>query len=346
MTAILEIKQPGFLTSVQDLGRFGFQAFGVPVSGALDTRSLRLANALVGNPQNAAGLEIRLFGPTIEVKDAAVRVALVGTSTPIEIVEPTPRFVPSGQSVRLECGTIFRVSTLADSSTCYLAVEGGFNLTPSLGSFSTYLPAKLGGKSGDNLSHGDLIEVNSIKLHDKGEQCLPRELSLNVSAPIRVVLGPQDDYFTDRAIAEFLSTHFTVSNTSNRMGLRLAGPALSHSKGYNIPSDGICAGSIQVPGDGLPIVLLADRQTTGGYPKIATVISTDLPRLGRLMPGQEIQFESIKTSDAEELARREEKNLKSMVSGLTRVSASSAEIEQRLFRENLISGVWGYSKEN
>ncbi len=181
-------------------------------------------------------------------------------------------------------------------------VEGGFDITPVLGSLSTYTRGGIGGIEGRALKAGDAIPLRLPAAPEREEQMLP---SLDLAPPkrFRVILGPQDDYFTEAGIATLLGATYTVTPATDRMGMRLDGPKLEHAKGYNIVSDGIAPGSIQVPGNGLPIVLLADRQTTGGYPKIATVISADLPALGRLVPGSKMAFEAVDIEAAEAAAR-------------------------------------------
>lgn len=329
------------MTAVQDLGRFGSQSLGVPVSGALDTDALRLANVMVGNDPSAAALEIRMMGPTIRVEAGQVRVALVGTKTPIEVLGGTAAIIPAGHSVILATETVFRVGAVKDSGVCYLAVEGSFAITPELGSLSTYLPGKMGGVEGRPLMKGDVLPVAGDRPVVGSERRINQGFCINDDDPIRVVLGPQDDWFTASSLQTFLNTDFIVSPKSNRMGMHLDGAVLEHAKGYNIASDGIVAGSIQVPGNGSPIILLADRQTTGGYPKIASVISADLPRLGRKLPGQTIRFSAVDVPEAEALRREAETRFWKVVNALEDVQPSLDSFDARLIRENLISGVVG-----
>ncbi len=318
MTARLIVDHPGLMTTVQDMGRFGTQALGVPVSGALDIDALRLANALVGNPPNAAALEIRMVGPTLQVTGGPARVALTGTQVPIEIISETATTIPAGQSALLSPGTRFRIGATRDTGVCYLGVQGSFAIVPELGSLSTYLPGKMGGVQGRALVKGDALPIGGDLPTTGAERRSDQSVLANVG-PVRVILGPQDDYFTPPALRTFLTSRYKVTARSNRMGLQLDGATLSHARGYNIASDGIVAGSIQVTGTGQPIILLADRQTTGGYPKIATVISADLPRLGRMTAGQTINFTPISVEDAETLRRIKEEQFQHALEALETV---------------------------
>ncbi len=285
MKPALRVLAPGMMTTLQDLGRRGYQSLGIPVSGALDAVALAAANALVGNPSRTGALEIVYHGPTVAVEAESARFAFAGGATAIEALRGERASgatrLPPLQSVRLRQGEVLRVGSLSGSAVGYLAVEGGFDVAPVLGSQSTYARAGLGGFAGRPLRAGDLLPLRQAHAKDRAESMFP---ALDLAPPqrIRVVLGPQDDHFTARGRRTFLESIYTVSPASDRMGMRLEGAALEHSDGFNIASDGTAPGSVQVPGDGLPIVLLADRQTTGGYPKIATVIAADLPALGRL----------------------------------------------------------------
>ena len=292
----LEVINPGSHTTIQDLGRRGFRDVGVPWSGPLDHVSFRLANQLAGNPANTPTLEILMLGPTLKVLADSVRVALVGCSA--------EKF-PSDRSVRLARGAVFRILPPRDSVCAYLAVEGGFDIPSVLGSASTFARAKIGGFDGRRLRHGDMLPIkfNEVELRDESTRAHP--LDLAPDQPIRVILGPQDDYFTEEAIATFLSAEYTVSSQSDRMGYRLQGPLLTHAKGYNIISDGIVTGAIQVPGSGQPIILMVDNPTTGGYPKIATVISADIPVVGRRSPGRKIRFVAVDLAEAQKALRQQ-----------------------------------------
>jgi biotin-dependent carboxylase-like uncharacterized protein len=303
---VLEVIDPGLHTTVQDLGRIGFRGVGVPASGPLDCISLRLANVLVGNQPGTPGLEMLMLGPKLKVLAGSVRVALVGCSAAMETGGDNPRRIPPSQSVRLARGEVVQIPALGDSLCAYLAVEGGFEISPMLGSASTYVRGGIGGFQGRRLQQGDLLPLKLDNVQSRAESALARPLDLALDQPIRVVLGPQADYFTEEAVKRFLSSDYKVSLESDRMGYRLEGPALKHAKGYNIVSDGIVTGAIQVPGSGQPIVLMVDNPTTGGYPKIATVISADIPVIGRRGPGRKIRFVAIDIDEAQRVRKQQE----------------------------------------
>lgn len=316
MMQALEIIVPGLQTTVQDLGRIGYQDVGVPASGPLDRISLRLANALVGNPPGIPALEMLLHGPTLKVLADSVRLALVGCDASIEIRSGNARIVPAGQSVRLTRGEVFRIGAFGDSVCAYLAIEGGPDIAPILGSASTYVRGAIGGFQGRRLQKSDIVHLKLAAADVRSECTLPRPFDLALDAPVRVVLGPQEDHFTDDAVKTFLSSDYTVSHQADRMGFRLEGPLVAHAKGYNIVSDGIVPGAIQVPGSGRPIILMVDNQTTGGYPKIATVISADIPVVGRRRPGRSIRFTAVDVHEAEGLRREQETAIRDELNSL------------------------------
>jgi allophanate hydrolase len=278
----------------------------MPASGPLDRIGFRLANALVGNPPGTPALEILVQGPTLRILAESARLALVGCSAGMEVRCDPPRIIPPGRSARLARGDVVRIGPLGDSVCAYLAVEGGPDVAAVMGSGSTYVRGALGGFRGRRLQKGDNLPLRLGAAGERPERALSRPLDLALDQPIRVVLGPQDDYFAQDAIATFLASEYVVSPQSDRMGFRLDGPALAHARGYDIVSDGVVPGSIQVPGSGRPIVLMVDNQTTGGYPKIATVISADLPVAGRRRPGRSIRFASVEVQEAEGLRREQE----------------------------------------
>jgi allophanate hydrolase len=321
MMHALEVITPGLHTTVQDLGRFGYQDVGVPASGPLDRISLRLANALVGNPPGTPALEMLVQGPSMKVLAESVRLALVGCSANIAVCSAEGRVIPAGKSARLTAGEVFRIGTLGDSLCAYLAIEGGPDIPPILGSASTYVRGGIGGLQGRRLQKNDIVPLKFARAGLRDEHALPRPFDPGFDQPIRVVLGPQADYFTDNGVKTFLSSTYTVSPQSDRMGFRLEGPTIEHSKGYNIVSDGVVSGSIQVPGSGRPIILMVDNQTTGGYPKIATVISADLPIVGRRRPGRPIRFITVEVSRAELLRREQEAAIQQEIDHLMPLAA-------------------------
>lgn len=339
MSAHLRVIAAGLGTSVQDAGRLGFQRFGVPTAGVLDRVAMAAANTVVGNPTDAAVLEMLYLGATLEVVAESARVACVGLGARLDVTEDgATRQVSAAESVRLKRGAIVRAVLGRNALSCVLAIEGGVALSPVMGSLSTLTRARIGGLDGRVLADGDMLPLAHDEVEEREEQRLA-DLDLAVPARIRVVLGPQDDYFTPEAIATFLSGSYEVTRAADRMGIRLAGPALTHAKGYNIVSDGIAPGSIQVPGDGLPIILLADRQTTGGYPKIAAIASVDLPALGRVGPGAKLQFEAISVEAAEDLRRAEARVEAGWKDSLQPAAPETGLRVESLYGANLISGV-------
>lgn len=343
MTPCLYVKDPGLCTTIQDLGRPGFQDMAVPVCGARDPDALRLANALVGNPQNTEGLEISLSGPTFEVKADSVRIALAGTIGQIDIIEPEPFAVPAMQSVTLFRGTVFKVTEFSRTFGCVLAVEGGFALPDILESRSTFMLGKIGGFEGRPLKAGDALPLSLERPSQRLERLSLHPFPGMGDHCLRVVLGPQDNYFTKESIEIFLTTPYTISGTSDRMGLRLEGQALTHKDDFNIVSDGIVTGAVQVPGNGLPIILFNDHQITGGYPKIATVISSDLGRLGRIPPGEQIFFKAVEVDTAENLKIEHEARVKQIIDQMDSFETKKQILDLHLGRLNLIDGIHFFS---
>ena len=331
----LAVIEPGAGVTVQDLGRPHVQHLGVPVSGALDPVALRLANALVGNAASVAALEVRLVGPTLEVAAPSVRLALAGTRTPLDIPGAGP--VPAHRSIRLVQGQRVRLGAITDGGSALLAVEGGFDLPRAYGSHATYVRGGIGGLRGRTLRAGDRLPLCTGASAVRGEVQLHSDSYLDASGPVRIVIGPQQDHFTRQSLEWLLTQPYRISNDADRMGMRLDGLVLDHRAGHDIVSDGIVTGAIQVPGNGRPIILLADHQTTGGYPKIATVISADVPRLGRLRPGDEIRFTAVTVAEAEAARADLEATVERNIASLTPAGAWLD--RTALYRENLISGV-------
>lgn len=339
MSAHLRVIAPGLATSVQDAGRFGYQRFGVPTAGVLDRVAMAAANTIVGNAPDMAVLEMLYLGATLEVAAESARVACVGLGASLEVTErETTRQVPAGESVRLGREARLRAIIGPNVMSCVLAIEGGIALPAVMGSRSTFVRAKIGGFEGRVLAAGDLLPLVREDAEARDEVRLP-DLDLALPPRVRIVLGPQNDYFTPAAIETFLSEPYEVTRAADRMGLRLAGTPLVHAKGYNIVSDGIATGAIQVPGDGQPIILLADRQTTGGYPKIATVASVDLPLLGRVGPGTKLQFEAVSIEAAEDARRAQAGVEERWRSQLQPAAPAPGFRDASLYDANLISGV-------
>jgi biotin-dependent carboxylase-like uncharacterized protein len=345
MTAALKVVRPGLFDTVQDKGRIGSLALGMPTAGAMDRIGLALANALAGNPAGIAGLEIGVMGPDLLVEADSVRIALAGSLSPslMERPDATPKPIEPDRSHLLKRGQVLRVGMVEGSSTAYLAVAGGFARPPIMGSLPTYTRAAIGGLEGRKLQAGDSLPLKLDHAPTRDELRLAAPFDYG-SGPIRIVWGPQDDYFSERGRATFTSSDYRASKEADRMGIRFEGPTIEHAiaadkGGADIISDGIGPGAIQVPGAGLPIVLLSDRQTVGGYTKIATVASVDLPRLGRLLPGQTVRFAAVTVEEAESLRREQEARLARAIADLQPARPAGGIDLTRLYEENLIDGV-------
>ena len=303
----LHIVRPGVLTSVQDLGRRGYQRYGIPVCGAMDSVSLRIANILVGNPENSAALEMTAVGPTVEFSEESV-IAITGANLEPRL-DGTP--IPSWKSVGVPRGSTLSFGVPRDGLRAYLAVAGGIDVPPVMDSRSTDLKGGFGGHEGRALADRDALPVG-ISPHETVPvgvglpEHLSRQPTYGQRFSIRIVLGPQDDAFTEAGLSALLSSEYAVSVDSDRTGCRLEGPMIEHLDGPDIVSDGTALGSIQVPGGGEPIILLADRGTTGGYAKIATVISPDIGLLAQAMPGAKIRFEKVSVAQAREMLFEQE----------------------------------------
>jgi biotin-dependent carboxylase-like uncharacterized protein len=296
MSGVLRAIEPGLHVTLQDSGRYGWRRFGVAVSGAMDPPSLALANALVGNPPDTAALEFAHGGGTWEVAVESCRIAVTGGAF---AVSADGASLAAWQSHTLFRGQHLKMRGARDAVWGYLAVAGGFDVPPQLGSCSTHLRSGLGGAGGRCVSVGDALPLRAVRAPSGRERRVPR--LRRTPAPLRVVLGPQQDYFTAEAVSAFLAADWCVSHRGDRMGLWLEGPAVPHAKGYNVLSDGVVPGCIQVPGSGQPVVLLMDCQTVGGYPKLATIISADLPRLTQSRPGTAVTFAAVDIETAQRL---------------------------------------------
>jgi biotin-dependent carboxylase-like uncharacterized protein len=309
---MIYILEPGMLSTVQDLGRYGFQDRGVPVSGAMDAFALRVGNALVGNEAHAAGIEITYGGFAAEFGSDVI-FSLTGAKAPARLNGLDIAF---WCSIQARSGDRLWIDIAPKGARILLCVSGGIDVPVVMGSRSTYLKAGFGGHQGRALKAGDRLPCGRPRFKP-----LPRfdpALIPEYDDPVRVraVPGPQDHAFTTEALERFFSSDYTVSARSDRMGLMLEGPVLAHRKAADILSDGIIAGSVQVPGSGQPIVLMADRQTIGGYAKIATVISVDLSRLAQILPGDRVRFEPIGASEARESSLREAYRLRQWALGV------------------------------
>lgn len=296
----LTVVRSGMLTTIQDLGRWGQQHLGVPVAGPMDWYSHRLANRLVGNPDEAAALEITLVGPEVTT-DADVTCAIAGAAFEVT-ADDAP--MPNNAPFTLRRGHKLRFRTRTGGARAALAVRGGIDLPPVLSSRATSLISRMGPLGGRALAAGDVLPVGSPPPTGRPAG---RPLPLPAGgARLRVMIGPHQARFTEDALRTLQATRFTVTPESNRMGYRLDGAVLARADEAEMLSDATPIGSLQVPPSGLPILLMADRQTTGGYPKIATVITADLPLAGQLAPGDWIEFVPCARDAALDALRRRE----------------------------------------
>lgn len=296
----------GWLTTVQDLGRYGYQQYGVPIAGAMDRFSAIVANRLVGNSDYAALLELTLKGPELQFEEDSV-IAVTGAD-----LSPTINgsSVPLWESIAIQRGSRLSFGTKRAGSRAYLAIADGIDVPLVLGSRSTHCASQTGGFQGRPLKPGDILLCgeNSGKSVDRligkrlPDRLLPR---YEQSIPLRIVPGPQQDFFLKQSLAALTEATYTVSPQSDRMGYRLSGPNIIHKGSMPFISDGTAMGALQVPSDGQPICLMADRQTTGGYPKIAVVISTDLPLAAQLAPGDSITFALCTVAEAQTALRKQ-----------------------------------------
>ena len=291
----IQVLSPGMFTTVQDLGRPGYGLVGVSRSGAADAIALRLGNRLVGNPENAAALEMTLLGGTYLFSDIAT-VAITGAECGL----------PMWQSFVVNAGETLKIGGMQVGARCYLCISGGIDVPLFAGSASTHVLSGLGGFEGRALRKGDLLKVG------QGGTFLNRSVRpevLSRFAPrktLRVTAGPQAELFTVDALDSFYAKAYRVTDDANRMGLRLAGARIEAPYGGQMITEGVSLGAIQISTSGDPIILFVDQQTTGGYPKIANVITVDLPSVGQLRPRDEVRFELVDSALAQVLVREQE----------------------------------------
>jgi 5-oxoprolinase (ATP-hydrolysing) subunit C len=346
MEPILQIDSAGVQSTVQDRGRWGAQEQGVPICGTVVPHWMEIANALVGNEANTPGIEFQILGPSISVKEGPVKIAVCGDVS-IEILTESnaglqTRKVSAWRSFTLTPNDKLIVGAIKNTKGGFLAVSGGIKVSPFLGSASTYMRSFLGGFEGRSLRVGDQLTLgeNAVERSCESDKLCPSPPILE-QTPIRVVLGPQAEYFGEKAIKAFLETPFVISQNSDRMGARLEGEILSHKAefGSEIISEGVVPGSIQVPGNGQPIILLNDGQTVGGYPKIATVVSADLHRVANALPGTQLHFAEMTAHEACLLARSEKEKIQKTIKSIVIAPADGYINLKALYETNLISGV-------
>ena len=299
---MIRVLDPGPQTTVQDGGRRGQLRYGIPPSGPMDRRAFVLANRLVGNADDAAALEGTLAGPRLST-DAPCAVAVTGADAAVTV---NGAEAPAWTTLHLAPGDVLKVGAARAGVRIYVAVAGGVETPVVLGSRATYLRGRMGGVGGRALRKEDVLRPGPAPLPPL--RTVPGDARPGFADEIRarVVLGPQADRFTPAGIAAFLGSPYQVSPQSDRMGMRLSGARIEHARGHDIISDGIPLGAIQVPGDGQPIVLLADRQSTGGYTKIGAVCSFDIGRVGQLKPGQRLAFTAVDVHAAHHLRAEHE----------------------------------------
>ena len=303
----IKVLHQGLLTTIQDLGRYGSQKFGVIVGGAMDSYSLRLGNLLVGNIENEAALEITLHGTTLQFEEETL-IAITGANfLPTINDNPAPLWSP----ILVKKDSVLKFHTAIDGSRAYLAIAGGIDIPEVMGSKSTYLRASIGGFKGRALQKGDVLPLTHSKNLETETSTTNQKNKVNWSINynelinfrkhqiIRVIQGTDFDRFDKESQQKLWTEVFTISLQSDRMGFRLEGSSLSLSENFELLSEGVTFGTIQIPPSGQPIILMADRQTTGGYPKIGQVISADLPTLAQLQPKATIEFKEVTLEEAE-----------------------------------------------
>jgi antagonist of KipI len=328
---MIKVSKPGLLSTVQDLGRYGFQKFGVIVSGSMDPIAHRISNWLVGNDENEAVIEMTLTGPVLEFQENCLISICGGDLSPSIGGDP----VPLWRSILVKKGSILKFGGCKSGTRAYLAIAGGIDVPSVMKSRSTYLRAGIGGFEGRNLNAGDTLEASPLRQNSKDimDYLIPyledktfTEIDWSISSEfiaihrsrkvVRVIEGPEHNLFTEKSRQAFFGDPFKVSPQSDRMGYRLQGPQLSLKQATDMISEAVTFGTIQVPSDGNPIILLADRQTTGGYPRIGQVASVDLPLIAQTKPGEELSFTAITHEEAQKLLIDREKQLRHLKQGI------------------------------
>lgn len=323
----IEIKKPGFLTTIQDLGRYGSQKYGVIVGGAMDTLAVRIANMLVGNEEDEATIEVTMYGTELICNDNQLLAITGGDLEPMIGGKEVPMWRP----IYMKKGQVLTFKSPQTGFYAYIALAGGINVPKVMGSRSTYIRGGIGGYKGRALQEGDVL--SSKKISNKNKVILEHMHQLNQFCPwsvhyssfytfdktqtIRILEGSEYDRFDKASQEALLEDMYTLTVQADRMGFQLEGIKLVLSETFELLSEGVTYGTIQVPSNGQPIILMADRQTTGGYPKIGQVISVDLPRLAQLQPGSNINFEMTTIDEAEELLMQREVDLYELKMGIS-----------------------------
>ena len=300
---MITVLKPGFFSTLQDEGRWGYQAFGMPVAGAMDRYAYRVANLLVGNNPSAAVIEMSMVGAAFKFDDEQI-VAICGADMQAEL---NGKRVPCWTSFAVPKGSELRLDYAPAGFRSYLAVRGGIDVPSVLGSRSTYTPAKIGGLEGRALQQGDVLDVGSEHDPDTGHRKMQtRDIPVYESQiTLRVLLGPQEGMFPAESIETFFGSEYIITGEADRVGYRLDGPKILHKDKAVIISDALPMGAIQIPAHGMPIIMMADRQTTGGYAKIGAVIGPDLSKLAQARPGDRVTMHRITEQEAVAALRAE-----------------------------------------
>ena len=313
-----KVLRSGISTTYQDDGRFGLQHYGVPAGGCMDEESFFLSNALVGNEQKEGVLEFAYQGPLLELKEGRTKIAITGNVI-FKIIYSNNKTIDGkcNRSYNINEGDKIDILATKESVYGYLATEGGFNLEPFFNSISTLSKASIGPNQGKKIDINDLIILNENSKNKKNFSASFLSEKKNI---IRVLKGPQYDYFSKKSINEFFSLGYNITNLTDRMGTRLEGPIIENVVSTNIRSEGIIKGAIQVPADGQPIILLTDHPTIGGYPKIAHVISADYDLLVQKKPGTSILFKCIELAEAEQLYKDKQEKISKIIKNISELN--------------------------
>ncbi|WP_066172504.1 biotin-dependent carboxyltransferase family protein [Bacillus marinisedimentorum] len=308
--SLFHVRKPGVLTTVQDLGRYGYQQYGISPSGAVDQYAMKIANLLVGNSPGQAVIEATMSGPELEaLQDTWISICGGNLSPSINGNE-----APMWKAVPLKKGDVLSFGKPKNGMRAYISTAGGFAAEEVLGSKSTYVKGGIGGINGRPLKKGDTVHAKQTgaapafkrSLHSAEIPFYGRNLT------IRIIQGPHTRSFSEKSVETFLSSRYEVTPESDRMGCRLSGPCIAPEDGADILSDAVPFGGIQVPASGQPIIMLSDRQTTGGYTRIGTVISVDIPLIAQAVPGSALTFQSVSVAEAQNLYLKEVKLMKQL----------------------------------
>ena len=309
---MITILTPGFFSTIQDEGRWGYQAYGMPVAGAMDRYAYRIANLLVGNKSEAAVIEMNMVGASLKFDETQL-VAICGADMQATL---DGRAVPNWSSLLASKGSELRMGYAPTGFRGYLAIRGGIDVPRVLGSRSTYTPAKIGGLEGRALQQGDVLDIGGEEETEIAPQILETQYipAYEKNVILRVLLGPQEDMFTAEAIETFFGNEYMITDEADRIGYRLNGPKITHMDKAVIVSDASPFGAVQISARGLPLILMADRQTTGGYAKIGTVIGPDLSKLAQAKPGDHVQMKKIAEREAVAALRKERQGYLQIIS--------------------------------